>query len=344
MIRAALLLLALSGVAGAWPQNVRLGYPNCGTCHVSPSGGGALNGYGKGTAPEFATWTVSKHQDVDTPIISGGDLRYLWLKREGADGSVYEDRFLMQADLELGVAWKQLTFVGQYGQYYAQPRSKEASFKHYALWTHKSFTARAGKFTPAFGINHDDHTLPGRNAVGFSSRNPSYNLEMGWGNEVITIMPTLIFGCQGGYTDAERKTYCDDGENGQSVFLSYAPNRIFYGSFSAAYLQRNGESRLINALAWTVGNKYVYTIGEIVKQRKEALHKKPESTDEGWADVMGSYRGIDLGLTYRHYADERIEQGVKARWIPLPGAEFTLVFLTDQDQNRKTLVVGHFYL
>src|SRR4051794_38201106 len=32
----------------ALPNMVRLGYPNCMSCHVSPQGGGQLNAYGKG--------------------------------------------------------------------------------------------------------------------------------------------------------------------------------------------------------------------------------------------------------------------------------------------------------
>jgi hypothetical protein len=40
--------LVVGGAAYALPTMVRLGYPNCVSCHISPQGGGLLNAYGRG--------------------------------------------------------------------------------------------------------------------------------------------------------------------------------------------------------------------------------------------------------------------------------------------------------
>src|SRR5207248_9165112 len=40
-------LAACSGDAIALPTMVRLGYTNCGACHIAPQGGGLLNAYGR---------------------------------------------------------------------------------------------------------------------------------------------------------------------------------------------------------------------------------------------------------------------------------------------------------
>ena len=45
---AALLLLTGSIPAFALPTMIRLGYPNCVSCHLTPQGGGLLNEYGRG--------------------------------------------------------------------------------------------------------------------------------------------------------------------------------------------------------------------------------------------------------------------------------------------------------
>src|SRR5215212_4582251 len=45
---AALLVFAVTSPAFATPNMIRLGYPSCASCHISPQGGGLLTDYGKG--------------------------------------------------------------------------------------------------------------------------------------------------------------------------------------------------------------------------------------------------------------------------------------------------------
>jgi hypothetical protein len=45
---AILMSLAAASSAAAYPNMIRLGYPACASCHVSPQGGGVLTRYGKG--------------------------------------------------------------------------------------------------------------------------------------------------------------------------------------------------------------------------------------------------------------------------------------------------------
>src|SRR5215213_9877189 len=45
---AALLVVVSGASAFATPNMIRLGYPNCASCHLSPQGGGLLTTYGKG--------------------------------------------------------------------------------------------------------------------------------------------------------------------------------------------------------------------------------------------------------------------------------------------------------
>ena len=46
-VAAIFVLLVVNRPAKALPQLIRLGYPNCAACHISPQGGGLLNAYGR---------------------------------------------------------------------------------------------------------------------------------------------------------------------------------------------------------------------------------------------------------------------------------------------------------
>ena len=337
------LWLVLAGTSYSFPQNTRLGYINCKSCHISPSGGGALSGYGKSTAGELSTIALES-EFKKSAFISGGDIRYLWTKSETPEIE-YEDRFLMQADAELGFQYKNLTLVAQYGQYKSYPQNKEASYKHYMMYyiEKANLTLRAGKFTPAFGINSDDHTLPGRNSLRLGSRDASYNLELVAASKYIVVTPTLIMGCQGGYTDAERMDYCDNGETGAINHIAFQPYKYLYLSGSVGVLQKEGETRYLNAIGWVIGNKYFYSIGEYANQKIATMdHGDDEGfKDQGWIDLVGSYKGFDLGFTHRKYLD-RDENGIKMRWLPISGLELTVTYL-EHDDVKKVVSVAHVY-
>src|SRR4029077_5001204 len=48
LLTQALLLSVMAASAEATPNMIRLGYPTCASCHLSPQGGGLLTEYGKG--------------------------------------------------------------------------------------------------------------------------------------------------------------------------------------------------------------------------------------------------------------------------------------------------------
>lgn len=71
----ALFVLAVATPAAAYPTMIRLGYPTCASCHVSPQGGGVLNRYGRGI--DYAqTIRADEPPDADVPSDALARLRY----------------------------------------------------------------------------------------------------------------------------------------------------------------------------------------------------------------------------------------------------------------------------
>src|ERR687896_341750 len=65
-----LCVLVMAAPAAATPNMIRLGYPNCQSCHLSPQGGGLLTSYGEGI--DLAQ--TLRPREPDTPELGEDDL------------------------------------------------------------------------------------------------------------------------------------------------------------------------------------------------------------------------------------------------------------------------------
>jgi hypothetical protein len=192
--------------AWAFPELVRYGYPNCTACHVSPSGGGVLNQYGRELSKEvLSTWGAKGEQyfaygAVKTPenINLQGYIRLLQLRRNTPN--LEEARtIIMQADLEGSYKYKDLTVVGTAGrqekQIGGQKIVQPISRRHYLLWQPVQSTyLRAGKFSRYFGLNTPYHTSFVQRDLGFGQDTETYNLELSYYRENMTFFYTAVLG------------------------------------------------------------------------------------------------------------------------------------------------------
>jgi phosphate-selective porin len=177
-------VLLFSQTVFAFPEMIKHGYVNCTACHVSPSGGGVLNPYGRNLSSELiSTWSNKGeegflHGAVDTSSVDewlaiGGDYRGVQVHTDYTQKSTgvnnVDGRYInMQIGLELGIIqpkWAVVGFIGQYNFNDAAHYNRITSevSRLYGLYKPTDeITLKVGRFQPNFGINLPDHNLSTR--------------------------------------------------------------------------------------------------------------------------------------------------------------------------------------
>lgn|GEM_PF-753655 len=200
-----LVLMALA-TSSAWavPEAARYGHFTCTSCHVSPSGGGALTAYGRDFAvSKLSTWSYPGEESPLNGLIPvsdrwfvGGDLRGVSMQRRTGD-TTFNKNWLMQADLELGGVvtspffdtgdpiFGSITIGSKPEGPYVAPESNDQKLmlRAFALRTdtfddHLIF--RVGAFIPKYGLMLSDHTMFVRAATGLAPDEEQTQAELTW--------------------------------------------------------------------------------------------------------------------------------------------------------------------
>ncbi|MBX9767413.1 MAG: hypothetical protein K2X47_09095 [Bdellovibrionales bacterium] len=194
--------------AFSFPEMIRHGYVNCTSCHVSPTGGGILTQYGRELSKELlSTWGAEGEQQFLNGALKGrpewlnfgGDFRNLILYREtpaAKEGRVIQ----MQADLETAVSVSKFLIVSTFGYREPVPNDQKnterfISRRHYVNYRPtEELSFRVGRFSPAFGINTQDHAIVTKRGLNWDQGSETYNLENAWFGEKVNVALTAIFG------------------------------------------------------------------------------------------------------------------------------------------------------
>ncbi len=182
-----IILLSLS--AHSYVENVAKGYPNCMACHVSSTGGGILNDYGRSVSRELSTFKGPK--GIENPFFGlvhnkenlkiGGHFRSLQIHAENDDVNIGRG-FIMQNNVEFALDYAKAFLVATAGRREGPNDSSGkgdfVSERHYiGIKTSEVSQLRVGKFRQHFGINDPNHTRFVKQDLGFGSYSEAYNFD-----------------------------------------------------------------------------------------------------------------------------------------------------------------------
>lgn len=346
----------------AFPDMIRHGYTNCTACHVSTSGGGALNAYGRSLSKEvLSTWGREKEENflhglvdnesVNEWLILGGDFRAVQVHQE--HDTLRRGKFIkMQAGVELGINqpnWAVVAFIGEF----IQEEWLGNAPRYFALYrATDELAVRAGRFIPQFGLNIPDHILSTRGPLGFGYGTEKDAAEVSWLGEDWNFIGSY-------YKTPELKSNLNESGYALVVARALGPkNKI-----GLQYLSQENDlsDRTIVGLTGLFGwSEHLYTTVEY--DRTSDLFKAPGSTTTEGIYILHKtgyefFKGFH-GIILNDYLQTNVEIGATKnyrygpglQWFPRPHFDFQL-FWTRQQSALNTLREGdyawfvmHYYL
>jgi hypothetical protein len=186
-----LLLILAAGPALALPTMIRLGYPNCSSCHIAPQGGGLLNLYGRSIdqaqsliGGEYTPWESRLGDVMNLEGRITQDIRSMMQQQDvsttGKPGTqVFRSRFMYRNATQLGKGFRFTgTITGENTNAlrpslaYALPANSSRVFVNTALLSYRirpTLEVSVGRDQLPVGVNIADLStfVRARNNVGY---------------------------------------------------------------------------------------------------------------------------------------------------------------------------------
>lgn len=347
--------------ASAFPENIRHGYINCTSCHVSPNGGGALTAYGRELSREaMSTWGEEGEQRwlyaVSQPesLALGGDVRSAWAYRD--DPRVRQGKwYFMQADVEgyvnLLSGSKQQLWIGGSGGFEKKnqdvDRYDPISRRHWINWRPSDeLSFRAGKFQAQTGLNIADHIAFIRQDLGRTPGSETYNVEATWIGEHWTGFATAVFGrpddpsigaekgfaLSGGYALGERARIGVSAYRGENDALA----RHQAGPF--AMLGLTERLFLLSELDWQ------WTRAKATETENRGFVSYNRLGYEVYKGLIPYLVHEFKSLADRNWAGRTDAWGIGAQWLPRPHWEINGAFSKRRTPSMAEGYVDYAYL
>jgi len=366
----ALGLFIWAEVASAVPRfSMRTGM-SCNACHVNPSGGGMRTEhgslYGRMNLPLNPTMRAKGEKfspKVTDNITVGSDLRVM---------SYYDDRdtmsfFPMQADLYIAA---QLT---DKIQLYHDQSMLSTEIETFGIAQVLPFSGyvKAGKFVPAFGWKHDNHTAFTRGGnistrevgqvtrgTGFSRDDKDTGVEVGFYPGQGSIQLAMLNGQRGGipFDDGKGKAYVARAD--YFVLNSDAIKANLGGSFyqnDAEMFERKIYAGHLGVNLWKFTYLGEYDWNELSRDAQTPTLKSTAQYHElsllavQGVDLKGVYEYIDPNHDVAHDALERA--GIGLEFFPVPHNEIRVEYrhtMGNREVNpdadlSEVFLMYHFY-
>ncbi len=357
----ALLAGMLTKQALGFPENIRLGYAGCLSCHVSPTGGGLLTPYGRGASEDFlSTWTRKDeaqvgHGKVAPPksLLLGGDLRGLAVQR---DTRVFKEKAFipMQLELQTGlILAEKLTAALALGLY---DQNVELQNAYGMAQISDLVFVRIGKFFPAYGLYIPNHSVVTRRGLGFNQGQETINFEAGIISESGEIIVDAILKQGLGELSSE-----DKGATLRGVWYVRKESQI-----GLSLLSTKGtvwERQAVGVFAASGITRTTYLLGEINRETKKPADSADPSTPEntrlvsmakvGWEITRGLhiFGAHESSVTTKGTYDPRLSAfGPGIQWFPRPHFEVVGELQSRLDETfskkpgQKATLLLHYYL
>lgn len=356
--------VVIAGLALAYPEMARHGYDACSGCHVAPSGGGLLTGYGRSAGPTLhSTWALAGEEEPSLGLappapdwlLVGGDVRTIAM-RVSAGETVTTRAFPMQLEGELGLSpLPPLTVVASAGRY--GEAGREEFRRAYVKLAHAfgasgwRLAGRAGRFMPAYGLEMVDHRLATRAGLGLGEGAETFAAEFTAANEDVgELALTRIVGSDLACELDER-----GGRLASDTPAGLAARAAIYlaghGQLGVSALWRGDE--LAAAGERTIGAHLTLGVTEWLWGLAELDYRLASAEAEGFAVGMARvgvepWRGVQL-VAVASFADRLVTGGGQLAWLPRPHLEFVLeatrtLAAPDAIPVDALLLLSHFYL
>lgn len=361
-----ILILLFTNQSYGFIENISHGYVNCMACHVSPSGGGVLNDYGRALSQELmSTWGWSNSEQ---PLFGatkntdwfkiGGDYRSIQTYFENSEVKQGK-QFEMQKNIELAFNLSKFWIVGtlgsQEGPSETPTKGKFLSERHYVLWDiNDQIKLRAGKFRINFGLSDPNHTRLTKQPLGFGSNSESYIFEFSKFTEADEFFIS---------TDLGRIDLPQNKSSEKSISFNYAKyisDKSKIGTnflFGESDLNRRslfgiyGVGGIFDKVILKVEADYQQSyFSNLASERKDLIASSAtfgyQATQGVFPYIVTEYLQQDL----KNNLTQISTTGIGIQWLPIPHLEFQAEFKKQTDRNAQVSqsdsgwFLFHFYL